>query len=163
MRRAAPAVAVGALGGQRRGPVVRVDSSGGRDVAPRSVGPELPRQDVVGERDVEDLLQPLAQLRIGDWDDRLDAPVEVSRHEVRRSEVVLGPASVAEGEDTGVLEELADDRANPMPFRESGPARTKRAHAADEEVDLSARLRRGVEGVDDLLVVQGVELADVST
>ena len=59
-----------------------------------------------------------------------------------------------------MLEELAHDRTDPDPFRKSWHARTQRAHAADEEVDLGARLRRRVQRVDDLLVDEVVDLED---
>src|SRR5712691_2555954 len=82
MRGAAHPVAMRALEREFFEPVVRVEAAHGRHTMPRAVGTKLPRQDIVGERDVEDLLQALAKLRISDWNHSLDAPVEVARHEV---------------------------------------------------------------------------------
>src|SRR5439155_8315011 len=127
---------------------------------PSAVWSELPCENVVGERDVEDLLQSVAQLGIGHRDDRLDATVEVARHEVGRSEVVLRSPAVAEGENARVLEELAHDRAHANPVREAGHARPQRAHRPDPEIDLRAVLRSRVASVDALLVDQVVDLDD---
>src|SRR5439155_671119 len=44
------------------------------------------------------------------------------------------------------------------PVREARHARPQRAHRPDEKVDLRAVLRSGVQGVDDLLVDQVVDL-----
>src|SRR5919198_1685141 len=108
---------------------VRVESAHRRYATPGAVGAKLPRQDIVGKRNVEDLLQPHAELGIADWHHRLHAAVEVARHEVRGAEVVLGPAAVAEAEDARVLEELADDGTHADAVGEAGDARPQRAHA----------------------------------
>src|SRR2546430_16090601 len=124
------------------------------------MGTKFPRQHIVGKRHVEDLLQPLTQPRIRDRDDRLDTTVEIARHQVRRAEVVRGPPPVAEREDARMLEELADDRADANALRETWHARSQRAHAADEKIDLGAGLRGRVQRVDYLLVDQVVDLDD---
>src|SRR5438105_13875723 len=59
-----------------------------------------------------------------------------------------------------MLEELADDRADANALRETWHARSQRAHAADEKIDLGAGLRGRVQRVDDLLVDQVVDLDD---
>src|SRR5579864_4578960 len=137
---------------------VRVEPGNRRYVPPRAVRSELPSQDVVREVDLEDLRQATAQSRIGDRDDRLDAAVEVARHEVGRAEEVLRLAAVAEAKDARMLEEVTDDGPHSDALRKARDARTQRAHAADQEVDLGARLRCGVQRVDDLGVDQVVDL-----
>src|SRR5690348_17135547 len=154
------AVAVRAFERELLEALVRVKAAHRRHLVPRAVGTELPRQHVVRHRYVEDLLQLQAQLGIRHRDDRLDAPVEVARHQVRRTEVVLRPSAVAEREDARVLEKLADDRPHANPVRKPGHAGAQRAHAPHEKVDLGARLGRRVKRVDDLLVDQVVDLDD---
>ena len=51
---------------------------------------ELPGRDVVGEVELEDLLETGAQLRLEHRNQRLDAPVEVALHQVRRADEVAG-------------------------------------------------------------------------
>ena len=65
-------------------------------------------------------------LGVLDRHDRLDPPIEVALHEVGRADVPLRLATVGEAEDPGVLEELADDRADADPLREAGHARAGR-------------------------------------
>ena len=57
-----------------------------------------------------------------------------------------------------MLEEPANDRAHPDSLRKPGHSGAERAHAADDEVDLRAGLRRRVERVDDVGVDQVVDL-----
>jgi hypothetical protein len=59
-----------------------------------------------------------------------------------------------------VLEELADDRADPDPLGDARDARLERARAADDEVDLDAGLRRAVERLDHRDVHDRVQLED---
>ena len=69
-------------------------------------------------------------------------------------------AAVLEPPDPGVLEELADDRAHPDPFRDARDARLQRAGAAHDEVDVDAGLGRAVQRLDDGHVDDRVELQD---
>ena len=127
---------------------------------PRAVGLEAPRQRVVGEVELEDLVEPRAQPAIGDAQHRFDPAVEVARHHVGRSDHVLGVVAtgLAESEDPRVLEEAADDRAHGDPLGQAGNARAQAADAAHDDVDARARDRRGAELVDDLGVDQRVHL-----
>ncbi len=83
---------------------------------PRTVGSQLPREDIVGELDLEDLGETGAELEVGDRDHCFDAAVQVALHDVRGAEVVVGLRAAAETEDARVLEEPADDRAYPDPL-----------------------------------------------
>src|SRR4030081_2250602 len=137
---------------------VRVESANGRYALPRAVWAKLPGQYVIVERSLQDLGQTPAQLGIGHRDDGLNAAIQVARHEVGRAKVVLGILPVAEGEDARVLQETSDDRAHLDPFRHPDYSRTQRAHAADDEIDLSARLRGRIERLDDFGIDQVVDL-----
>ena len=57
-----------------------------------------------------------------------------------------------------MLEELADDRADPDPFRATLDAGAERADATGDHVDVDARGARPIEGLDDLRVDQRVDL-----
>ena len=97
---------------------------------------------------------------VGDAQHRLDAPIEVARHHVGRSDHVLGlvVAGLAESEDPRVLEIAADDRAHRDPLRKPGHAGAQAADAAHDEVDARAGVGRRVELVDHLGVDEGVHL-----
>ena len=131
-----------------------------RHLAPRAVGLERPREHVVGEVELEDLVEPGAQAAVGDAQHRLDAPVEVARHEVGRADDVLGVvvAGLAEAEDPRVLEVATDDRPHGDVLGQAGHAGAQAADAAHDEVDPRARRRRRVELVDHLGVDERVDL-----
>ena len=125
---------------------------------PRGVRSELPRAAVVGQHDVEDLGQAVLRIVVLDRRDRLDPPVEVAVHQVRRADVELALAAVLEAPDPRVLEELADDRADADPLGDAGQPGLDRARAAHDEVDVDAGARRAVERLDDRDVDDRVEL-----
>ena len=127
---------------------------------PGRVGLELPRPAVVGEHHVDDLGQAGLRLVVLDRGDRLDPPVEVAVHQVGRADVPLLVAAVGEAPDPRVLEELADDRADPDPLGDARQAGLERARAADDQVDVDAGLRRPVERLDHRDVDDRVELED---
>ena len=83
-----------------------------------------------------------ARLGVLDRDDRLDPPVEVAVHQVGRADVPLAVAAVVEAPDPRVLEELADDRADPDALGHARHARLERAGAADDRSIVDAGLRR---------------------
>src|SRR5262249_3761647 len=88
----------------------------------------------------------------------LAPPVEVSFHEVGGAEEVRRAGSDSEPVDARVLEEAADDRPDADPLREARNAWAETAHAAHDEVDLGAGLRRVVQRVDHLGIDEAVEL-----
>ena len=95
----------------------------GRDLVPRAVGRELPREHVVGEVELEHLGEAGAQPGVGDRRERLDAAVEVAGHEVGRTDEVLGGFGVgAEAVHPGVLEEATDDRPHADVLGQAGHA-----------------------------------------
>src|SRR5699024_9070326 len=63
-----------------------------------------------------------------------------------------------EGEDAGVLEEAAEDRADADVLAQPRDPGAQRADAADDDVDLDPRLARPVQRVDDGLVDDRVDL-----
>ncbi len=63
-------------------------------------------------------------------------------------------------EDAAVLQETADDAADPDRFRKPRDARPEAADAADDQVDLHAGLRRQIEAVDHQGIDQGVGFDD---
>ena len=101
-----------------------------------------------------------AQVRLRDAQHRLDAPVEVARHQVGRTDDVLGAriARLPEAADPRVLEVPPDDRAHVDPLRQPGHARPQAADAAHDQIDARARGRRRVELVDHLRVDDRVHL-----
>lgn len=68
--------------GQLLESLLRVDPLDGRDFFPGPAGLQPPGQHIVFELHVEDLRQPILQRVIEDGDHRLDAAIEVTRHQV---------------------------------------------------------------------------------
>src|SRR5690554_5855784 len=95
---------------------------------------------------------------VGDGDEGLDAAVEVAVHEIGGADEDLRVPVFGEGEDSRMLEVAAEDRPDCDVLRQPGHTRPQRADATDLDVDLGARLRGAVEGIDDLLVDEGVDL-----
>src|SRR6202022_4561336 len=100
MRDAAYSVAVCALQGELLEAFVRAEAVYGRHLTPVAIRTKFPCKDVICEQSFEDALQSATQFRIVDRHNRLNAAVEVARHEVRGTEVVLRLVPVAEREDT---------------------------------------------------------------
>src|SRR5262249_32757651 len=90
--------------------------------------------------------------------DDLDAMVEVARHQVGAAYVEGAPVRRLEDEEATVFEKAAENAADPNVRAQLGNARTQGADAADEQVDLRARLRRRVELVDQLGMREAVHL-----
>src|SRR5208283_4663499 len=100
---------------------------------------------------------------VSDRQQRFDAPVEVSRHEIRGGDVEgrarMGQAvAPAERIDARVLEKAANDTLDPDVFRKSRYARPQAANAAHHQIDRDAGLRREIERVDDLGIDERVAL-----
>ena len=79
-------------------------------------------------------------------------------HEVGRADEQLGLASAGEGVDARVLQEAPQDRAHADVLAEALDAGAQAADAAHDDVDRHPRARGAVEGVDDGLVDDGVDL-----
>ena len=75
-----------------------------------------------------------------------------------RADEPLRLAAVLEAPDAGVLEELADDRADADPLRQPGTPGTSVHGAADDEVDVDAGRRRPVQRLDARPIEQRVHL-----
>src|SRR5258708_15714087 len=151
-------IAARTLQGELLESLVRIQTALGWHALPRAVGSKLPREDVIGKPDLEDLGETAAQLGIRDGSHRFDAAVEVALHHVRRAQVPIWLAAAAETENARVLQEPADDGTHPDALRQTGHPWPKRTHAADDEVDLRARLRGRVEPIDDVWVDEVVDL-----
>jgi len=96
----------------------------------RAVARHLPGVALVGEVQVEDLAQLLLQARVLDRRQHLDAALEVALHAVRRADVVLGRAGVAEVVDARVLQKPADDADHADVLGDARQAGTKLAGVA---------------------------------
>ncbi len=95
---------------------------------------------------------------VADLDEGLDPAVQVAVHHVGAAEPDLGLAPVGEHEDPRVLQEASEDAADPDVLAQPRHARPDRADAAHPHVHRHARLGGPVEGVDQLLVDDRVEL-----
>ena len=78
--------------------------------------------------------------------------VEIAGHQIGAAEQERAPASRVEDVEAAVLEEPAEDAAHADGLAEARHARTKRADAARDDVDLRALLRCAVQLLDELLV-----------
>src|SRR3954447_13827869 len=130
------------------------------DAPPAIVVAPLPGPSVVGEHDLDDVAQLGHALRVGDGSERLDPAVEISFHQVRRSDEVALTFATAEDIDARVLEVPANDRSDVDRLALAGHARAYRAHAADDEIDRDTRLRRSVQRCDRGRIDKGVALDD---
>src|SRR6478735_4521395 len=81
---------------------------------PRTVAIQLPADDVVGELEGEDLVEPGLMLGVRDRYHHFDPAVEVARHPVGRAdqEQRLAFVAVLETDDTRVLEIATEDGTN---------------------------------------------------
>ena len=125
---------------------------------PRARGVELPREHVVGEAELEDLVDARRERRCLHGHDHLDAALEIARHQVGGADVVARITAAAEPVDARVLEERPHDRADPDRLGQTRNARPQTAHAAHDQVDLDALSRCLVERVDQLAVGEAVDL-----
>src|SRR5918995_2667185 len=149
------------LGGESLQPLVGLHLAAGRGPSPRAVGAERPGEDIVVQLDLEHLVEPGLELGIDHRREHLDAPVEVARHQVGRTEQVAraaGAVAVGEPEDAGVLEVAPHDRPHPDRLRQPRHAGLEAADASHDQVDLDPRLRCGVQLLDHLGVDQTVHL-----
>src|SRR5438132_14363527 len=106
-----------------------VEARHGGDAMPGTPGIQVPRHGVVLAAGGEDLVQPLLQGRITDWNNHLDAAIEISRHHVGGADVVLRPALAAEVVDARMLEEATHKGADSDPVGEPGNPRSQAADA----------------------------------
>ncbi len=99
----------GASPGQFLQSYVGIHTCRRRDTLPGPIGTQGPGQIVVGQEDIEHLVDPELEIRIGDRNQGLDAAIEVPRHQVSRADVVMaGATPSAEAIDPGVLQVPAD-------------------------------------------------------
>src|SRR5437667_7058928 len=108
----------------------------------------------------DDVTEVLDNLDVADRIQRLDAPIEVALHQVGAPDVHLLVPTVVEPENTGVLEEAADNGPDGDVVADAGNAGTQAADAAYDQVDADACLRCAIEDADHLIVGDGVHLDD---
>ena len=73
---------------------------------------------------------------------------QIAGHPVRASAVDLRLAAVGKAEDAAVLEKTPHDGTHPNPLAQALHSRPQRAHAANDQIDLHACLRRRIERLD---------------
>src|SRR5207248_7801633 len=99
------------LEGQLLETAVGVDALGRGRFGPPAIRTQLPGQRVVGQVDVEDLLEPPAELLDVDGRDRFHATVEVPGHELGGADEVARHGSGTEPVDAGALDVAAYERS----------------------------------------------------
>ena len=78
--------------------------------------------------------------------------VEVAGHPVGARKVDFFLATVRKVKDAAVLEETADDASHVNAFADSANSGPKSTHTSYQEIDLHSRLRRAIEGGDNVLI-----------
>ena len=107
-------------------------------------------------------VQKIAQLvldgRVKDGAGDLHPAAEVPGHQVRRRDEILRVRPPAKDVDSGVLQIPPDDAGDLDVLRLVQHPRPQAADAADNELDLNARLGRLAQFVNDLTLRDGVDL-----
>src|SRR4051794_37409189 len=117
------------------------------------VGLKLPRLYVVLQAQFKHVVsQHATQGRVVYWNDHLDPAIEVSRHPIGASDIDLLLSTVAEVEDTAVLQESSDDRDDAYVLGKVGNAGPQAADAPDNKIDLHSARRRSIEAPDEFRV-----------
>src|SRR5438445_8152836 len=117
---------------------------------PLTVLLQIPRRGAVVESGVEEAGEVCARLPVRYHAEDFDASVEVAMHQVRGPDPVLRLTGTAEVVDPRVLEEPAEDRADPDVLGQPRHAGSDRAERAHQQVDTNAGDGRAVQGVDRL-------------
>src|SRR5438270_2151291 len=125
---------------------------------PRAIVGQGPDAFVGTHREIEQTREPEPSCLVVDPNQGLDSPVEVAVHQVGRPEIDLVVAPVVEVEDSRVLEKAAQDAPHGDPLAQAGDTGSKRAYGTNHELDPHALLAGNVEGLDDRLVDQVVDL-----
>src|SRR5262249_20724451 len=124
----------------------------------RTVGLHLPGAVPGRELRIEHRAQLLPEQRVFDGRHHLDATLEVALHAVGGADQVFLLAAVAEVVDTAVLQEAPHYAHHADRLRQAGHTRPQAAGVADDQIDLHAGLRRSVERLGDVDVLEGVHL-----
>jgi hypothetical protein len=136
------------------------------DESPRIVRVESVVHVAVVEEESEHRVEPRAMLRVRETHEGLDASLEVAAHEVGGADEVqrltVG-VPVLEAVDPGVLEIPTEDRPNGDVLRHAGNTRPHATDAAHDEVDPHAGVARGIERLDDVGFLDGVQLQGDAT
>ncbi len=72
--------------------------------------------------------------------EHLDAPIEVTRHQIRAADPRRDAVACSERQDAAVLQERAENAANRDSVAHSGDARSENADATCHRLDAYARL-----------------------
>src|SRR5687767_6155446 len=97
-----------------------------------------------------------------DRSDGLDAAIEIARHPVSRSEVVLLVAAVCEVEYARMLEESSYDADHADAIADARDTGPQTADAANDQIDLDSGPRRFIERLDCLGIDERVHLRNDS-
>src|SRR2546429_2827673 len=110
--------------------------------------------------DSQDVQQVFAQLRVLDRKERLHAPVEIARHQVRTAHVQLFCPRIGKIKDAAVLEEAPDQRGHADALADSRYAGSQAADAAYDKIDPYAGTGGAIERGDDATIDERVHLKD---
>jgi hypothetical protein len=96
------------------------------------------------------------EFRVENWEDHLDAAVEVAGHEISAAEKNEWIPPIGEDIDAAMFQETVHDASDLDVFAKSGDAGAEAADPAYEELDGDSFLGAGVQRLDDLRVDEGV-------
>jgi hypothetical protein len=88
-------------------------------------------------------------LRIKNRSDHFNPSIKIACHPVGRANVNILIAAVQEIEDTTVLEKPAHNASHGNCLRQAGDAGSYHARTAHDQLNLHARLRGSVKGLND--------------
>src|SRR5580658_11009679 len=129
------------------------------DSCKRAVRLHVPRSGFVAKVLLQNFVAQAAdELRAGHGKQGFHAAVQIPRHKVRAAHINLLVASVVEVIDAAVLEKAAENTLHPDGFADPGNTRPQSAHAANNHVDLHARLRGAIERANQSHVLDSVHL-----
>src|SRR5919202_2683282 len=138
-----------ALFEQQRLAVQRLLVLPGVELLEGAVGPELPGVDGIGELEFEDAPDLVAVALLAQREELLDPAIQVSLHQIGRSQIDLLFLPLAEDEGARVLQEAADERDHPDVLADAFEPGPHAADATDDEVYPHPCLGRPVERLDD--------------
>ena len=96
------------------------------------------------------------EFRVENWENHLDAAVEVAGHKISAAEKNEWIPPIGEDIDAAMFQETVHDASNLDVFAKSRDAGAEAADPAYEELDGDSFLGAGVERLDDLRVDEGV-------
>src|SRR5208282_4476883 len=123
-----------------------------------AVGQHFPLASIGPHLDIDHDAQLLAQLRVLDGRDNLDATLEIALHAIGGADKKILRSAIAKIIDAAVFEEPANDAHHAHVFRQPLDSRSQPAGVADYQIDLHARLRRAIQSPRYVHVLECVHL-----